>query len=129
MFNFDLSCSVALYKLVAVHKCHATKTLLGFGLFESLTIPNMDTRNQNDDLYLSSDTLPVQDQITKYEHFVDVVLKNDLHQIMARHDKLCEQINDYKNVKSTIETVIANKLTQMKAMCDFGSNLYVKCVV
>lgn len=71
----------------------------------------------------------LEDQITKYEHFIDVVLKGDLKRVSKEYEIICERVVEYMNIKTTIKTLIENKINEFKTMSDIGSNCYVKCVV
>lgn len=71
----------------------------------------------------------INGQITKYEEFIDVVLKGDLQRIMNNYEKICEKVVEYTNIKSTIKTMQDNGGGQIKIMSDIGSNCYVKCAV
>lgn len=71
----------------------------------------------------------LEDQITKYEHFIDVVLKGDLKRVSKEYEMICERVVEYMNIKTTIKTLIENKINEFKTMSDIGSNCYVKCVV
>ncbi len=71
----------------------------------------------------------INSQITKYEEFIDVVLKGDLQRIMNNYESICERVVEYTNIKSTIKTIQDNKGGPFKTMSDIGSNCYVKCVV
>lgn len=71
----------------------------------------------------------IKAQVTKYEHFIDVVLKGDLQRITSQYEKICERVMEYTNIKSTIKTLKENNVETFKAMSDIGSNCYVKCVV
>lgn len=71
----------------------------------------------------------IKEQITKYEHFIDVVLRGDLQRITNEYEKICERVVEYMNIKSTIKTLMDNDVDSFKSMSDIGSNCYVKCVV
>ena len=71
----------------------------------------------------------IRAQITKYEHFIEVVLKGDLQRITNEYEKICERVVEYMNIKSTIKTLKDNNVASFKTMSDIGSNCYVKCVV
>ena len=71
----------------------------------------------------------LQTQITKYEHFIDVVLRGDLQRINNKYEQICERMVEYMNIKSTITTIIENDIKSLKSMSDIGSNCYVKCVM
>ena len=71
----------------------------------------------------------INSQITKYEEFIEHVLKGDLQRIMNNYEAICEKVVEYTNIKSTIKTIQDNSGGQFKTMSDIGSNCYVKCVV
>jgi len=71
----------------------------------------------------------LQTQITKYEYFIEVVLKGDLQRITNEFEKISERVVEYMNIKSTIKNIQKNDVKTFKSMSDIGSNLYVKCVV
>lgn len=88
----------------------------------------MEISDSNVD-YLIGSSSSINEKIFRYEHFVEEVLKNDLHKVSCQYEKICEQINDYNNVKSTIETINRDQLKTLKTMNDIGSNCYVQCVM
>ncbi|XP_046912023.2 uxt prefoldin-like subunit [Dermatophagoides farinae] len=77
----------------------------------------------------SSTSSTIDGKIFRYERFVEEVLKTDLQKVSHQYEEICEQIANYNNVKSTIETINRHELKTIKTMNDIGSNCYVQCVI
>ena len=81
------------------------------------------------DYIIDSSSSTIDGKIFRYERFVEEVLKNDLQKVSHQYEEICEQIANYNNVKSTIETINRHELKTIKTMNDIGSNCYVQCVM
>ena len=83
----------------------------------------------NEDLFENLTDSSVNEQILKYEHCVDVVLRGDLKRVSKQYEQTCQDIVDHLNVKSSINSIKENVLHSFKSMIDIGSNCYAKAVV
>nr|XP_027199891.1 protein UXT-like [Dermatophagoides pteronyssinus] len=89
----------------------------------------MENPDSNVDYLIGGSSSSINEKILRYENFVENVLKNDLHKVSCQYEKICEQITDYNNIKSTIETINGDQMKTLKTMNDIGSNCYVQCVI
>ncbi|KAH9331171.1 hypothetical protein KI387_003279, partial [Taxus chinensis] len=69
------------------------------------------------------------DKVLKYEEFVDRRLKPDLINAMAERDKVLEQQKVFLDLKTNIEMLEKNGLTQLRTMVNLGSEVYVQAEV
>lgn len=82
-----------------------------------------------DEFLNNLDAASVNEQILKYEHFVDVVLRGDLKRVAGLHEDICQKIVEHMNVKSAIKAIKDNDIRSFKSMTDIGCNCYAKSVV
>ena len=90
----------------------------------------MSNINEN----IESSVQSIEEKITKYEHFVNEVLRNDLNKVLKKVESIGQQLADYLQIKSIINGIKQNVLIEsndetMKAKTDIGSNFYVECVL
>ncbi|XP_054168415.1 protein UXT-like [Oppia nitens] len=75
--------------------------------------------------------------LTKYEHFINDVLKTDLKRVHNQYQLICQQLAQYLQIKQTIKAIKDNHLIvtddkciePLKLQTDLGSNFYVQTVV
>lgn len=72
-------------------------------------------------------TESIEAKITKYEHFVNDVLRRDLNRAAKRQEMVANQLADWRKVKAVIEAMAPKE--PLKVLTDLGSNFYVQCRV
>eukprot|EP01117_Protostelium_nocturnum_P011685 TRINITY_DN4253_c0_g1_i4.p1 TRINITY_DN4253_c0_g1~~TRINITY_DN4253_c0_g1_i4.p1 ORF type:complete len:161 (-),score=47.18 TRINITY_DN4253_c0_g1_i4:165-647(-) len=70
-----------------------------------------------------------EEQIFKYERFIDEKLKVNLQNVLDSRDKLFEKLSHLMELKTKIQMVKDEKLSEMKAMINLGSEVYVQAKV
>ncbi|CAG2174975.1 unnamed protein product [Oppiella nova] len=77
----------------------------------------------------------VAEKVTKYEHFVNDVLREDLKRVLLRQELICQQMAQYLQLKAVFQGVQRNRLVDdcedkpLKMQTDIGSNFYVQTVI
>eukprot|EP00794_Sanderia_malayensis_P015917 gene15917-17517_t len=75
----------------------------------------------------------LQENVTKYEGFINDVLKEDLKKVIHERDKIYSRIADYLQLKRVIEELLEersrNEITDMKVMTDIGCNFYCQAKI
>ncbi|KAG9295995.1 hypothetical protein G9A89_011847 [Geosiphon pyriformis] len=71
----------------------------------------------------------IASKVKQYEGFLNDTLKPDLKKMMDLRDVIYDQISEYLKLKTQIQLIIDNELTEMKTMVDLGTNFYVQAKV
>lgn len=79
----------------------------------------------------------VPKKVEIYEQFLNEKLKNDLKSVFKERDQMYAELNEYLQVKNTIENIIKqilpskndNENIELKTKVDLGCNFYVNAVV
>ncbi|KAI9199702.1 UXT-like protein [Polychytrium aggregatum] len=71
----------------------------------------------------------VQEQIKKYDGFINDRLRVDLQDTLDQRDALYDKISEYLKLKVQIETIKAQGAQQLKTQVDIGCDFYVQAKV
>ncbi|KAL6969754.1 hypothetical protein U1Q18_029464 [Sarracenia purpurea var. burkii] len=70
-----------------------------------------------------------QEKVQRFEEFVDRRLKPDLVRAIAERDKVFEQQKVFSDLKSNIENLEKNSVTQLTTLVNLGSEVYMQAEV
>jgi prefoldin subunit 5 len=71
-----------------------------------------------------------QEKVTKYEEFLNDVLRPDLKTTLDRRDELYNQISQYMELQTILEKIPAgDNSLKLKTRVDIGSNFYVQAEI
>ncbi|KAM3304288.1 protein UXT [Capsicum chacoense] len=70
-----------------------------------------------------------QEKVRRFEEFVDRRLKPDLVQAIAQRDKVFEQQKIFSDLRSNIENLEKNSVTNLKTLVNLGSEVYMQANV
>ncbi|KAK9107447.1 hypothetical protein Syun_023458 [Stephania yunnanensis] len=70
-----------------------------------------------------------EEQLRRFEDFVDRRLKPDLVRAIAERDKVFEQQKIYSDLKRNIENLEKNGVTSLRSLVNLGSEVYVQSEV
>ncbi|KAK9119086.1 hypothetical protein Scep_017179 [Stephania cephalantha] len=70
-----------------------------------------------------------EEQVRRFEDFVDRRLKPDLVRAIAERDKVFEQQKIYSDLKRNIENLEKNGVTSLRSLVNLGSEVYVQSEV
>nr|XP_018900003.1 PREDICTED: protein UXT homolog [Bemisia tabaci] len=73
----------------------------------------------------------IPQKVLKFESFINDVLKEELKEVHERIDYLNQELADFSQLKSFIESVAENNLHEepLKSKVDVGCNIYLQAVV
>ncbi len=73
----------------------------------------------------------LQENIIKYETFINDVLKEDLKKVIEQRDKIYSKIAEYLQLKKIIEQLLENpnQKNELKVMTDLGCNFYCQAKI
>lgn len=77
-------------------------------------------------------TREVSEKVTRYEHFINEVLRADLAKVHATHAEAHKQLMKHESVKQFIEQLVNGTYPvdkPLKVQTDMGCNFYVQAVV
>ncbi|XP_055801288.1 uncharacterized protein LOC129870322 isoform X4 [Solanum dulcamara] len=70
-----------------------------------------------------------QEKVRRFEEFIDRRLKPDLVHAIAERDKVFEQQNFFSDLRSNLENLVKNSVTNLKTLVNIGSEVYVQADV
>ncbi|KAM3383187.1 protein UXT isoform X1 [Capsicum galapagoense] len=70
-----------------------------------------------------------QEKVRRFEEFVDRRLKPDLVHAIAQRDKVFEQKKIFSDLRSNIENLEKNSVTNLKTLINLGSEVYMQANV
>ncbi|PHT73505.1 hypothetical protein T459_24290 [Capsicum annuum] len=70
-----------------------------------------------------------QEKVRRFEEFVDRRLKPDLVHAIAQRDKIFEQKKIFSDLRSNIENLEKNSVTNLKTLVNLGSEVYMQANV
>jgi prefoldin alpha subunit len=72
-------------------------------------------------------------KVLLYEEFLNERLRSDLHKVLAQRDKVCSDVGEYNQLKTTINLLhsqaTSSKPKTLKTMVDLGCNFYTHAKV
>ncbi|KAJ3057165.1 hypothetical protein HK097_011170 [Rhizophlyctis rosea] len=71
----------------------------------------------------------VEEQIQKYQSFVNDRLRLDLKAILDAREKIYESISEHLKLKNQIELIKSQNLTEMKTMMDVGAQFFMQAKI
>lgn len=73
----------------------------------------------------------IEEEITKYESFVNERLRSDLRLIEDQQQSIYIQLNNYNDIKAFINEMKCKSFgeSSLKTKIDLGSNFYVRCTM
>ncbi|XP_055800961.1 uncharacterized protein LOC129869897 isoform X8 [Solanum dulcamara] len=77
---------------------------------------------------IAMDTIK-QEKVRRFEEFIDRRLKPDLVHAIAERDKVFEQQIFFSDLRSNIENLEKNSVTNLKTLVNIGSEVYVQADV
>ncbi|XP_055801141.1 uncharacterized protein LOC129870322 isoform X2 [Solanum dulcamara] len=77
---------------------------------------------------IAMDTIK-QEKVRRFEEFIDRRLKPDLVHAIAERDKVFEQQNFFSDLRSNLENLVKNSVTNLKTLVNIGSEVYVQADV
>ncbi|XP_055801071.1 uncharacterized protein LOC129870322 isoform X1 [Solanum dulcamara] len=78
--------------------------------------------------WIAMDTIK-QEKVRRFEEFIDRRLKPDLVHAIAERDKVFEQQNFFSDLRSNLENLVKNSVTNLKTLVNIGSEVYVQADV
>ncbi|XP_055810006.1 uncharacterized protein LOC129880136 [Solanum dulcamara] len=70
-----------------------------------------------------------QEKVRRFEEFIDRRLKPDLVHAIVERDKVFEQQKIFSDLRSNIENLEKNSVTNLKTLVNIGSEVYVQADV
>uniref|UniRef100_A0A7N0V7R9 Protein UXT homolog n=1 Tax=Kalanchoe fedtschenkoi TaxID=63787 RepID=A0A7N0V7R9_KALFE len=70
-----------------------------------------------------------QEKVQRFEEFIDRRLKPDLVKAIAERDKVFEKQKVFSDLRSNIQRLEENNVTNLKTMVNLGSEVYAKAEV
>ncbi|KAK4376639.1 hypothetical protein RND71_002935 [Anisodus tanguticus] len=70
-----------------------------------------------------------QEKVRRFEEFVDRRLKPDLVHAIAQRDKVFEQQKVFSDLRSNIENLEKNSVTNLRTLVNLGSEVYMQADV
>ncbi|KAL3336488.1 hypothetical protein AABB24_029236 [Solanum stoloniferum] len=70
-----------------------------------------------------------QEKVRRFEEFIDRRLKPDLVHAIAERDKVFEQQKIFSDLRSNIENLEKNNVTNLKTLVNIGSEVYLQADV
>jgi len=71
----------------------------------------------------------ISEKVLRYERFLNDTLRGDLQKVVDERDKIYEQLSEYLQLKTVIESITETKLDKVTTKVDLGCNFYVKALV